>query len=162
MNKLGLGALILCVYALPANAQATRTWVSGVGSDANSCSRSAPCATFSAALTKTNTGGEINCVDAGGFGAFLDSACVFFCFQSDSFSFGERFPSHLLYFGDNLFADAQVALGAVLFFADWSWDAAARSLQRALQLNPNHSEGLLVYGQLLEALGRLEEGLQMK
>ncbi|HKS61229.1 MAG TPA: right-handed parallel beta-helix repeat-containing protein [Xanthobacteraceae bacterium] len=71
MNKLGLGAaLVLCAYALPANAQATRTWVSGVGSDANSCSRSAPCATFSAALTKTNSGGEINCVDAGGFGAF--------------------------------------------------------------------------------------------
>jgi hypothetical protein len=71
MNKLGLGAaLVLCVYALPANAQATRTWVSGVGSDVNSCSRSAPCATFSTALTKTAAGGEINCVDAGGFGAF--------------------------------------------------------------------------------------------
>jgi tetratricopeptide (TPR) repeat protein len=63
---------------------------------------------------------------------------------------------------DNSCADAQVALGAVLFFADWCWDPAERSLQRAPQLNPNHSEGLLLYGQLLEALGRLEEGLRMK
>jgi tetratricopeptide (TPR) repeat protein len=53
-------------------------------------------------------------------------------------------------------------LGAVLFFAEWAWDAAERALQRALQLNPNHSEGSLIYGQLLEALGKLEEGLQMK
>lgn len=73
MTKLtaGIGAVVaLCVYAAPANAQATRTWVSGTGSDANSCSRSAPCATFTTALSKTASGGEINCVDAGGFGAF--------------------------------------------------------------------------------------------
>jgi predicted Zn-dependent protease len=44
----------------------------------------------------------------------------------------------------------------------WNWAGAERSLNRALQLNPNHSEGFLIYGQLLEALGRLEEGLQMK
>jgi tetratricopeptide (TPR) repeat protein len=63
---------------------------------------------------------------------------------------------------DNSCADAQVALGAVLFFAEWNWGAAEWSLARALELNPNHSEGFLIYGQLLEALGRLEEGLQMK
>jgi tetratricopeptide (TPR) repeat protein len=63
---------------------------------------------------------------------------------------------------DNSCVDAQVALGAVLFFSEWNWAGAERSLKRALQLNPNHSEGLLIYGQLLEALGRLEEGLQMK
>jgi tetratricopeptide (TPR) repeat protein len=63
---------------------------------------------------------------------------------------------------DNLCADAQVALGAVLFFGEWNWPAAETSLKRALQLSPNHSEGLLIYGQLLDALGRLEEGLQMK
>jgi hypothetical protein len=73
MNKLtaSLGAaLVLCVYAVPANAQATRTWVSGTGNDANACTRSAPCATFSTALSKTVAGGEIDCVDAGGFGTF--------------------------------------------------------------------------------------------
>jgi len=54
--------------AVPANAQATRTWVSGVGDDANPCSRTAPCKTFAGAISKTATGGEINCLDPGGFG----------------------------------------------------------------------------------------------
>jgi hypothetical protein len=47
---------------------ATRTWVSGVGDDANPCSRTAPCKTFAGAISKTATGGEINCLDPGGFG----------------------------------------------------------------------------------------------
>jgi len=51
-----------------ANAQATRTWVSGVGNDANPCSRTAPCKTFAGAITKTFIGGEIDALDAGGFG----------------------------------------------------------------------------------------------
>src|SRR5687767_10003387 len=56
-------------YTGTANAQATRTWVSGVGDDANPCSRTAPCKTFAGAISKTATGGEINCLDPGGFGA---------------------------------------------------------------------------------------------
>src|SRR5262245_52221002 len=52
-----------------AYAQATRTWVSGVGSDANPCSRTAPCQTFAGAISKTAVGGEINCLDPAGFGA---------------------------------------------------------------------------------------------
>ena len=52
-----------------AHAQATRTWVSGVGDDANPCSRTAPCKTFAGAISKTAAGGEINTLDAGGFGA---------------------------------------------------------------------------------------------
>src|SRR5579862_797053 len=54
--------------ATPAEAQATRTWVSGVGNDADPCSRTAPCKTFAGALSKTATGGEIDCLDPGGFG----------------------------------------------------------------------------------------------
>ena len=50
-------------------AQATRTWVSGVGDDVNPCSRTAPCKTFAGAISKTATNGEINCLDPGGFGA---------------------------------------------------------------------------------------------
>jgi len=50
-------------------AQATRTWVSGVGDDVNPCSRTAPCKTFAGAISKTATGGEINALDPGGFGA---------------------------------------------------------------------------------------------
>jgi hypothetical protein len=56
------------VYAAPSQAQATRTWVSGVGDDANPCSRTAPCKTFAGAISKTATKGEINCIDPGGFG----------------------------------------------------------------------------------------------
>ncbi len=55
-------------WAAPAFGQATRTWVSGVGDDANPCSRTAPCKTFAGAISKTATGGEINCLDPGGFG----------------------------------------------------------------------------------------------
>lgn len=55
-------------YASPAAAQATRTWVSGVGDDANPCSRTAPCKTFPGAISKTAAGGEIDCLDPGGFG----------------------------------------------------------------------------------------------
>jgi hypothetical protein len=51
-----------------AQAQATRTWVSGVGDDVNPCSRTAPCKTFAGAISKTATGGEINAIDSGGFG----------------------------------------------------------------------------------------------
>jgi hypothetical protein len=54
--------------ATPAQAQATRTWVSGVGDDANPCSRTAPCKTFAGAISKTAVAGEINVLDPGGFG----------------------------------------------------------------------------------------------
>ncbi|MBI4474552.1 MAG: winged helix-turn-helix domain-containing protein [Acidobacteria bacterium] len=59
-------------------------------------------------------------------------------------------------------ADAQVALGTVLFLSEWDWAAAARSLRRALEINPDHTEALLQYGSLQEALGRLDEGLRSK
>jgi len=52
-----------------AHAQATRTWVSGVGDDVNPCSRTAPCKTFAGAISKTAAGGEISVLDPGGFGA---------------------------------------------------------------------------------------------
>lgn len=57
------------LWSAPAAAQATRTWISGVGDDANPCSRTAPCKTFAGAISKTAAGGEINCLDPGGFGA---------------------------------------------------------------------------------------------
>ena len=60
---------ILFVFSAISDAQATRTWVSGVGDDANPCSRTAPCKTFAGTISKTATNGEINCVDPGGFGA---------------------------------------------------------------------------------------------
>jgi len=64
-----LGFLTPILASAPAHAQASRTWVSGVGDDANPCSRTAPCKTFAGAISKTAAGGEINCLDPGGFGA---------------------------------------------------------------------------------------------
>jgi hypothetical protein len=64
----GLGFL-MCITVSVANAQATRTWISGVGDDANPCSRTAPCKTFAGAISKTAAGGEIDVLDPGGFGA---------------------------------------------------------------------------------------------
>ncbi len=54
--------------SIEADAQASRTWVSGVGDDANPCSRTAPCKTFAGAISKTLAGGEIDALDPGGFG----------------------------------------------------------------------------------------------
>jgi hypothetical protein len=65
-----LGLLLFTgIVTSPAHAQATRTWVSGVGNDANPCSRTAPCKTWAGAISKTATGGEIDALDPGGFGA---------------------------------------------------------------------------------------------
>ncbi len=73
MNRKCLAILVaatgLALSGPPASAQATRTWVSGVGNDANPCSRTAPCATFAGTISKTAAGGEIDCLDPGGFGA---------------------------------------------------------------------------------------------
>ncbi|HEY0111763.1 MAG TPA: right-handed parallel beta-helix repeat-containing protein [Allosphingosinicella sp.] len=63
------GIAAAAVFAAPAWAQATRTWVSGTGDDVNPCSRTAPCKTFAGAISKTAAGGEINCLDPGGYGA---------------------------------------------------------------------------------------------
>ena len=60
--------ITLAVTSL-AQAQATRTWVSGVGDDVNPCSRTAPCKTFAGAISKTARGGEISVLDPGGFGS---------------------------------------------------------------------------------------------
>jgi len=71
--RFALNILAVAVFSLAissvAQAQATRTWVSGVGDDANPCSRTAPCKTFAGAISKTATCGEISVLDPGGFGA---------------------------------------------------------------------------------------------
>ncbi len=71
MILLGMSAL-----ATLANAQATRTWVSGVGDDANPCSRTAPCKTFAGAISKTSAKGEIDVLDPGGFGALTITKAI--------------------------------------------------------------------------------------
>src|SRR5688572_18374492 len=66
---LALFATSVLIGASAASAQATRTWVSGVGDDVNPCSRTAPCKTFAGAISKTAAGGEISVLDPGGYGA---------------------------------------------------------------------------------------------
>src|SRR5438046_4931697 len=71
--RFAINALAIAVFTIAfssiAQAQASRTWVSGVGDDANPCSRTAPCKTFAGAISKTAAGGEIDALDPGGFGA---------------------------------------------------------------------------------------------
>jgi Right handed beta helix region len=69
MKKVSLIFILTMAIASIASAQATRTWISGVGDDVNPCSRTAPCKTFAGAISKTAPGGIINCLDPGGFGA---------------------------------------------------------------------------------------------
>ena len=72
------GFLTPLLASAPASAQATRTWVSGVGDDVNPCSRTAPCKTFAGAISKTATAGEINCLDPGGFGTVTTIKAITF------------------------------------------------------------------------------------
>jgi hypothetical protein len=71
-----LVALCALFASTAAHAQASRTWVSGVGNDANPCSRTAPCKTFAGAISKTLPKGEINVLDPGGFGAVTITKAV--------------------------------------------------------------------------------------
>jgi hypothetical protein len=72
MNRPRCQILLVCAAlvfgAASLHAQATRTWVSGVGDDVNPCSRTAPCKTFAGAISKTAEGGEIDPLDPAGYG----------------------------------------------------------------------------------------------
>jgi hypothetical protein len=74
-------ALVLVSFILAlataAQAQATRTWVSGVGDDLNPCSRTAPCKTFAGAISKTAKDGEISVLDPGGYGAVTITKSIY-------------------------------------------------------------------------------------
>jgi hypothetical protein len=69
MNKFRLMfssfAIMAFAFAVASSvqAQATRTWVSGVGDDVNPCSRTAPCKTFAGAISRTARDGEISVLD---------------------------------------------------------------------------------------------------
>ncbi len=69
-------AALVVGFAAVAQAQATRTWVSGVGDDVNPCSRTAPCKTFAGAISKTATGGEISVLDPGGYGTLTVTKAI--------------------------------------------------------------------------------------
>ena len=68
--------LALLLMATSMFAQATRTWVSGVGDDVNPCSRTAPCKTYAGAISKTATGGIIDALDPGGYGTLTITKAI--------------------------------------------------------------------------------------
>jgi hypothetical protein len=68
MSRLWIGVAVVLAFCSSAHAQAFRTWVSGLGDDANVCSRTAPCKTFKGAILKTAAGGEIDILDSSGYG----------------------------------------------------------------------------------------------
>src|SRR6185369_66418 len=67
----------ILALATAAQAQATRTWVSGVGDDMNPCSRTAPCKTFAGAISKTAKDGEISVLDPGGYGGVTITKSIY-------------------------------------------------------------------------------------
>jgi len=74
-GTLGL-LLAICFHAVPAQAQLRESWVSSTGTDASDCSRATPCGSFQGAHNKTNSGGSINCVDAGEYGGIAPGNVV--------------------------------------------------------------------------------------
>jgi tetratricopeptide (TPR) repeat protein len=81
---------------------------------------------------------------------------------SDAYAEAKTAALRALALDDPSCAAAQTALGAVLLFSEWDWLAAERSLRRALDLDPAQVEACLLYGQLLEALGKFQAGLAIK
>src|ERR1700755_302562 len=77
MSLTVVGAMAMpLLYAAPAQAQASRTWVSGVGDDVNPCSRTAPCKTWAGAISKTAEGGEIDPLDPAGYGTLTITKAI--------------------------------------------------------------------------------------
>jgi len=116
--KLAVAAVALLLAAhSDAMAQATRTWVSGVGDDVNPCSRTAPCKTFAGAISKTRDGGEINCIDAGGFGAVTIT-------KSITIDGGESFASILASSTNGIIINDSTPAGSVVTLRNLSINGA--------------------------------------
>jgi hypothetical protein len=75
-TAIAVGLMTMYLAAAHLSAQATQTWISGVGDDANPCNRTAPCKTFAGAISKTAPGGEISVLDPGGFGALTITKAI--------------------------------------------------------------------------------------
>lgn len=74
--RLVFTAALLIGFSSLVHAQSAQTWVSGVGNDANPCTRTAPCRTFAGALARTAVSGEISALDPGDFGTVSISQSV--------------------------------------------------------------------------------------
>ena len=76
MIRFAFGLALVAGFSTGAFAQATRTWVSGVGDDVNPCSRTAPCKTWAGAISKTAEGGEIDPLDPAGYGTLTITKAI--------------------------------------------------------------------------------------
>jgi hypothetical protein len=65
-----------CLHAVPAQAQLTRTYVSGSGNDGNPCTVTSPCQTIQAALALTVAGGEIYALNSANYGSVTINRAV--------------------------------------------------------------------------------------
>ena len=131
--------ILLFTFAGLASAQATRTWVSGVGDDVNPCSRTAPCKTFAGAISKTADGGEINCLDPGGYGAVTIT-------KSITIDCGGTFGSILASLTNGIIINAD-PVGDVVTLRNLSIDGATNGLNgiRYLAAKTVHIENVQIF-----------------
>src|SRR5258708_36837227 len=61
-----IGLLVSFWPVAPVHAQNLQSYVSPLGNDGNDCTLQHPCADFFTALTKTDVGGEVDCLGAPG------------------------------------------------------------------------------------------------
>ena len=131
--------ILMLVFTGLASAQASRTWVSGVGDDANPCSRTAPCKTFAGAISKTAAGGEINCLDPGGFGALTIT-------KSITIDCGGTFGSVLASFTNGFVVNAATSDIITLRNIEINGNGTGLSGIRVLAAKAVHVENVTIYG----------------
>jgi hypothetical protein len=74
--RFALGWILFLTLFASASVAQQRTFVSGLGNDLNPCSRTAPCRTFSQAISQTGAGGEVYILDTAGYGPFAITKAV--------------------------------------------------------------------------------------
>ena len=60
---------------------------------------------------------------------------------------------------DDGLAEAHTALGHVIFWHDWDWEAAKNQFRRALELDPNNADAHGAYAVVLSYTGRHDEAI---
>jgi hypothetical protein len=142
MRKIALSLAVLAaillpaLYAAPAHATPLQVWVSHGGSDANLCLATQPCLTIARALTQTSGGGEVSCLDAGGFGGGFTITFTVTINCSETMA-------------RNAFSDGSVVCGNGITINAPGIIVALRGLD----LNGFYSKGCTLNGILIQAAG---------
>jgi hypothetical protein len=133
-----LSAIMLALGAVPASAQANRTWVSGTGTDSGTCTIAAPCASFQYALSQTKAGGEIDCLTPGDFGG--NAGPGLYINQSVSIVCDGVSNGGILFKGTNPAIIINAGSGAVVYLSGLDLEGAGTGIQGV-----NIASGSLVY-----------------